>query len=299
MANIEYAELLQTDAWVNQNRTYPSPGQLSNWFLNELKLNDMFTENCNINAEVSDKIQLAPTNGGQGLTSFQKGLVSIISPFGISNDSILPESNYTVGIIWSYSGKQPIIKVYRGTNVMACMNMMILNADDIKVLKIKAPTKGSDTRRKEVEWNRAVEDLRFALEDTSHEFNNDIENSVKDQHRFQMTLFNEKLDEQQVKNVIADLNIINYELELVNTYTFNFGMAAMLSPNQNGRIFQLYNLHEEGNNRMWNVYNAFTQHLSSHKTEIDTKPEKVLGVTNLIKVVSGMTTVDELNKSRN
>lgn len=297
MANIDYAELLQTDAWVNNDRRYPSPSQLSEWFLGQMRNHDMFATVGNLNAEVSDKVELKANGSEDKLLTYQKGMVSLVSPFSLTKDSILPEANYTVGIIWSYVGKTPIIKVYRGANVMACTNMLIMGADDVKTLKLKPISKGITGRRAEVQWERTIEDLELSLEDTARDYQNELDVSHSDLVRFQSELFNNTLDEQQMKNVIADMTMLNYEFEFVNTYTWNFGMAAMLSPNQNHRIYQMYNLKEEGNNRMWTIYNAFTQHLSTHKTEIDSKPEKVLGVTNLIKVVSGMSTVDELVKN--
>lgn len=298
MANIEYAELLQTDSWVTSDRKHPSPGQLSDWFLSNLKLSDTFTSACNLDAEVSDQVQLTSKDSKDKLVTYQKGLVRIISPFAMVKDSTIPETNYTIGIIWSYSGRQPIIKVYRGSNVLACSNMLIMNADDVQTFKLKVPAKTMEGKRAEIQWNRELEDLELALEDTGNRYLKEMNGNTSEIIRFQNTLFNQTLDEQQIKNVVADLIMLNYELDLINSYTFNFGMSAMLNPNESGRIFQLHNLKEEGNNRMWNVYNAFTQHLSMHKTEIDTKPEKVLGVTSLIKLVNGMTTVDEFKKSK-
>lgn len=299
MANIEYSELLQSDAWVNDKKRYPSPSQLSNWFLNPIRQHDIFAGAGNLNAEVSDKVELKAHDSNDTLLTYQKGMVSLISPFPIIKDTLIPEANYTIGIIWSYVGKVPIIKVYRGANVMACTNMLIMGADDVKTLKLPTSSKSVTGRRAEVQWQRTIEDLELSLEDVAREYQNEINNSKSELLEFQTELYHNELDEQQMKNVIADMTILNYELELVNTYTWNFGMSALLSPNQNHRIYQMYNLKEDGNNRMWTIYNAFTQHLTTHKTEIDSKPEKVLGVTNLIKVVSGMTTVDELNKSRN
>jgi hypothetical protein len=182
---------------------------------------------------------------------------------------------------------------------MACMNLLIIGADDITTIKLKPiPGDGID-RKNSVIWNRNIEDAIIELEYIGERYLAESNNHVTDLVTFQNKLYDTVLDEQSIREIIADLVIANYELNLINSYTFSFGLSAMLDPNQPNKIYQLYNLKEEGNNRLWNVYNAFTQHLSSHKTEIDSKPEKTLGITTLIRLVSGDTTVEEIKKSKN
>jgi hypothetical protein len=305
MGNFTYDALLETDALVKKNNRFLSPKELVHGFIDIVGTSEMFKTSGSkfMEVDVSDEITLRSTlDSDSQLITYQKGMVRMLSNVDLGtlyDTSRFPQSSYTVGIIWAYTGKIPIIKVFRGSNVMACMNLLIIGADDITTIKLKPiPGDGID-RKNSVIWNRNIEDAIIELEYIGERYLAESNNHVTDLVTFQNKLYDTVLDEQSIREIIADLVIANYELNLINSYTFSFGLSAMLDPNQPNKIYQLYNLKEEGNNRLWNVYNAFTQHLSSHKTEIDSKPEKTLGITTLIRLVSGDTTVEEIKKSKN
>lgn len=300
MANIDYNDLMQSDALVKSNRRFPSPKELSEWFFNTFKSHELFANvGGQFDTEVSDELKIrSKDSDADQLIAYQKGIIRMTSPFPLIVDSLVPASGYSIGLIWSYMNKNAMIKVFRGSNVFACSNMMIMGADDVQTFKFKSMTGISNPRKQELEWKRSIEDMQISMLDTSDIYANELDAHTTDHARFQRNLFETRFQESDIPKLIGDLTIANIELGLVNSYTFNFGINAMCDRSQPIDIYQLNNLKEEGNNRMWNVYNAFTQHLSMHKTELDTKPEKVLGITNLIKLVSGEITADEIKRSR-
>lgn len=300
MAKVEFEDLLQSDALVQKDRRYPSPSDLRGWFLYKLFDTGNF-DGTSVRAEAADQLQITSNDtveNSNALVTYRKGLMQIDAFNHLDRSGDIPASKYTTGIIWAYGNRTAQIKVYTGANIMACMNMMVLNADAINTFKLTLPSGNGQSRRAQLEWEHSVEMLKLDLDDFAKSINKNLPHDITKIQQYQDMLFNERIEDKDVPKLIGDLTMANIELDLVNSYTFNFGIRAMLDSSQPHDIYRLYNLKEDGNNRMWNVYNAFTQHLNTHKVEIDTKPEKVLGVTTLLEVVNGTITAEDARRLR-
>lgn len=67
-------------------------------------------------------------DGSQNIAYSRVNIEAISSKLVINNDGKLINSEYVYGMIYALDIDNPVIKIYRGTNVISCLNLMIINS---------------------------------------------------------------------------------------------------------------------------------------------------------------------------
>jgi hypothetical protein len=296
MQNITIEELFKTDSYKRNGIIYPHPMDLINRaFIDPLLSSTLEVSEISVNV---DKEGGAGTEEHNDVVTWGRGLV--LAETKHNNEKY--DLRQVFGIIWAYDTTKPIIKIFHGATVKACMNLMVA-ADEIKELNLGISLKLTMTNKeKEKVIRRKFEDVEEIVADTVKEY---IDNSDK--------YFNKVLD----VVVALDTTILpvetevfakerNYTLHPVESKvsiekaigimylhdvirgtfdysTFNFAFQLMYDSRilhiNKGMYSQDFTNSEVS---LWTIHNAMTQRISDGRVDVDLFANKSLEVTKLL-----------------
>lgn len=67
-------------------------------------------------------------DGSQNIAYSRINIEAVSSKLVINNEGKIINSEYVYGMIYALDIDNPVIKIYRGTNVVSCLNLMVLNS---------------------------------------------------------------------------------------------------------------------------------------------------------------------------
>lgn len=239
----ELQRVYDSARWVPSKNTrikYPTPQELIDPFLNEIEATGV---NAEFNVHTSRSRTVEENESGTQHTAY--GRVLAEAEFGDINRH---DTIKTVGLVYDLTRKSPIIKVYAGHNVRACINLMIFNPTHVY--------EGSLLNGGEDQAQGHLERYFGELPEYEDEFMHSAD-QLKDTY-LREPMLNEFLG-RMLRNVHAS-----------NTFgaaTLNY--AVKLMDDSNSR----YALDSNGGTTAWNLLQALTQFVTDKKK--DSAPQLV------------------------
>lgn len=241
-------ELLSSKTYVRDNGslTFPSPKELIEPFIENFK-NDNIEYKISTNEEIVNKEQ-------------DSDILNIAYP------KVMIQANYKtdklkdfesiIGIIYHLNIQRPVMKVFTGLEVSACLNLTIFNALNVFQQDLLGSYKECYNKVKTYIAERDV-----MIDEYINIYND---------------LVDTKLTNTELKELIGDLLFKSVKNNMTNVITK--GVKALSDPISAYYIGQGVDY----NCSKWNVLQSFTAAVS--KTDISEKPVKVLNIAKMMKI---------------
>jgi hypothetical protein len=245
---MELKEVLESKIYVNEvnNITFASPKEYLNPFIDIVGDDNIVVVGTD---KIVNKNEDDTENVSYARVRIEKRLdTHIINQIG--------ELQPLVGMIYALDISNPIIKVYSGLNVKACNNLNVFNADDLYQVDL-------------------LSNYRTAY-DYAKIFFKGINNLVENYNRIIEQMKDTKILKKDYYTIMG--NLLTLGLKHQNLGTTPIVRATKLLEDKKS----IYYFHNEGNNNIWNIYNAATDYISS-SPEYKEHPNKSLTMFNLLK----------------
>ncbi len=158
-------------------------------------------------------------------------------------------SFYTLGCVVALDTQKPVIKVYGGHRVSACLNMTIFNADQVFTQEL---TGNTDMCYKKVK-----------------EYFDRVEKTNEEYMRIVKTLSSRVLDQQAIHERIGQIMEFGIKNPRLGTTVVIDGIKEMLNPKS---VYAI----RENSTTDWNVLNSITQFISTKADIIDESTKALL-----------------------
>jgi hypothetical protein len=287
--------LLKTEAYKKNGIIYPHPKDLiMRAFVDKLTNSGLTIEVPQVTV---DKEGGAGTEEHTDVITWGRGLVVIPTKF--ENEELGLKQVF--GIIWSYDTSKPVIKLFHGAQVRACMNLMV-SAEEVKEIPMGISFK-SDVTNKEREKivRRKFEDVEELVAERMEEWIASAEakftelvatvNLLKSFTLPTLTnLYSKDRDYDlnpksglKLESVIGILYLHDVVRGQFDYSTFNYAFQLLYDD----RIFHenkaLYNrANVDGPITLWHIHNAMTQRLTDGRVDIDFIANKSYYITKLL-----------------
>lgn len=239
----ELQRVYNSARWVPSKNTrikYPTPKELIDPFLDQIAVSGLDAE-FNVHTARARTVE----ENGQEVQHTAYGRVLAEAEFGDYNRH---DTRKTVGLVYDLTRKSPIIKVYAGHNVRACVNLMIFNATHVYEGEILS---GGEEQAK-----GHLERYFGELPEYEYTFMDQVDR-LKDTYWGEAEL-NERLG-RMLRNVHANNTFgaacLNYAVKLLDDNSSR------------------YALDRDGGTTAWNFLQAMTQFVSDRKK--DSAPQLV------------------------
>lgn len=240
-------EIINSKTYVNEanNVTFGSPKDYILPFVDIVGEDDLLIVG-------SDRIVNKNEDGSENI-SYSR--VRIEKRLDASSLNEVGEFNPIVGMIYALDISKPVIKVYTGLNAVACNNLNVFNADHLFTMELLSNYK-----------------LVYKYAKNYYDATNElIDNYFKNITAMKNTILNKG----DYTELMGKFLLKSVKDNSVGT-TPVVKAAKLLEDKQSNYYF-----HKEGNNNLWNIYNATTDYISS-SPEYKEHPNKSLKVFNII-----------------
>lgn len=203
----------------------------------------------------SDKVVNKNEDGTENVSYAR---VRIEKRYDASKLDDIGDFNPVVGLIYALDISKPVIKVYAGLNAVACNNLNVFNAEHLFQVDLLSNYK--------LAYNYAKE------------YKSGIEELIESYFRRISDMKNRMLTVEEYQDIVGMVLRRGVRDNSIGTTPIVKAVKLLEDKQSN------YYFHREGNNNLWNIYNASTDYISS-SPEYKEAPNKSLKMFNLLTEV--------------
>lgn len=245
-------EIINSKTYVNpSNITFNSPKEYIKPFID-------ITGEDNIDVIGSDAVINKNEDGSENISYARVRIQKSYNSSELNNIGIFSP---VVGLIYALDISKPVMKVYAGLNAVACNNLNVFNAEHLFQVDI-------------------IGNITTAYKYVK-EYQSSIEQLIEDYYQKIEIMNNKMLTKEEYSNILGGLLRRSVNDNVLGT-TPIVKMTKLLEDKRSDYYF-----YKEGNNNLWNIYNAATDYISS-SPEYKEHPNKSLKMFNLITGVSNV-----------
>jgi hypothetical protein len=273
--HISEAELYATEAYKKSGLIYPHPKQLLTMFKDTISAcMGSFKTTGDIKVTV-DKESGVGLVDGKDLKAYARGILRL--NFVGSSDTIIP----TVGLIWAYDISSPFIKVFSGVNAVACTNLCIFRANDIRSRFLKG-VRVRDEKEREREWNIQCSSLLSAVGYMLEDLMEDLVGAYNETLDKISALKSKVIPKHKHYDLVGRIYIEDVIKGVLDYSTFNEAMRLIFNMSYMHENQILYTVTGEEELTLWRLYGALTQRITDGGVELDAIPDKTLIISETI-----------------